>query len=105
LQHLAAASSRLSFYTKHIFNGDGQAGEQADRFAPLTFRVHAARLLQRIRLIDMKKGADMGFALLNGLEELVGQCLGGYLALGERGQQIGGAALNHASVSSTAGTA
>ena len=85
LQDLAAAGGRLARGAEDVLDGDGHAGERAERLAALALGVHGAGLVEGVGFIDVEEGADLGFALADGLEELAGQGFGGNFARGERG--------------------
>ena len=89
LQHSAGASGRHVAGAQHVFDGDRDASQPAQRLAPLPLRVHGLRLGQCGGLVDVEKRVDLRVAGADGGQEGGGDGLSRF-ALRLGGQEFGG---------------
>ncbi len=94
-QHLAATGRRLAANAKHVLDGDRESSQAADRLAALAPCIDGTRLFEGAGFSDVQKRLDLRLALADYLEECSRKGLGRDLTTVQRGDQVGGGAIDH----------
>jgi hypothetical protein len=80
----------LTLDADHVFQRERHTHQRSERFAALTTDVDGAGLGERPFLVHEQEGVKFRFALAYPAQTVGGYCLGGYLSLLKRSQQIPG---------------